>query len=138
MCAGIDTNGDAMKIEFDEIDQDILGQRTALRDGIEGPRIGDYVRFATGEIERFSHDFGEVLQTSPRGSFYLSGCGNASLSCGSLNPPIPASTIKLTEEKMDGAFWFFHHGSVGPHRRVNCTAPCRVYQTSTPYDGFVT
>ncbi len=60
-------------VSFDAIDQAILDKRLGARELIDRPRTGDFVRFPTGEIERFSHDWGDALQTSPirAGSFYL-------------------------------------------------------------------
>lgn len=119
---------------FDDIDQAILEKRMAERDLIAGPRTGDYVRFPTGEIERFSHDWDDALQTSPirAGSFYLHSHGEASFS-GSLNPAIPASSLSLSDENMNGEFWFFHHGSAGADRGVRFKVPCRVYDTKAAY-----
>lgn len=126
-------------VSFDSIDQEILDKRIATRDLIARPRTGDFVRFASGEVERLSHDWQNAFQTSPirAGSFYLHDHGGSSFS-GSLNPLIPADSLSLTDEKMDGEFWFFHHGRPGADRGVRFTVSCRVYETSAKYDGFVT
>jgi hypothetical protein len=125
-----------MNFVFDEVDREIMKKRVAAREMIDGPRIGDYVIFPSGEIERFSHDWDGSLQTSPAevGSFYLGDSGMASFS-GGLNPPIGAETLSLTEKKMDGDFWFFHHGIMGAHRGVHFQAPCRVYSTTAEHHG---
>lgn len=82
--------------QLDHIDQQILDAAVALRDQIEGPRIGDFVLFPTGQLERFSHDWGDGgIQTSPGGSFFLSRSGHGSLSCGGLNPCIPAESLAI-------------------------------------------
>lgn len=124
--------------EFDEIDQKILEECVAARDKIDRPRIGDFVRFPTGQLERFSYDCGDRLQTSPirAGSFYLGRDGLASFS-GSLNPPIPLDSVRLTDETLQGEFWFFHHNQVGAGRGVGFSIPCRVYSTTAAYDGFL-
>lgn len=127
-----------MQFQFDAKDDEIRAVRMAERDAIDRPRRGDYVRFPTGEVERFSNEFGTALQTSPiwAGSFHLHAGGVSSFS-GSLNPPIPADSLTLTTERMDGKFWFFHHGETGAHRGVYFAMPCRVYETTAPYHGFV-
>lgn len=124
--------------EFDMIDQEILDKRMAARELIDRPRTGDFVRFPSGELERFSHDWEDAFQTSPihAGSFYLHDHGHGSFS-GSLNPAIPSDSLSLTGEKMGGEFWFFHHGSAGAGRGVRFTVPCRVYETSAAYNGFL-
>lgn len=125
-------------VSFDARDQEILEKRMVARELIAGPRNGDYVRFPSGEIERFSHNWGDALQTSPvrAGSFYLHDHGEGSFS-GSLNPAIPASSLSLSDEKMEGGFWFFHHGQAGAGRGVRFKVPCRVYDTKATYGGFV-
>ena len=125
--------------QFDGIDKAHLEVCVAARDAILRPRIGDFVRFPTGEVERFSHDWEEDFQTSPlwAGSFYLSACGNASFS-GSLHPAIPLSSLTLAEERMEGKFWFFHHNSAGAGRGVSFSIPCRTYTTTAKYKGYLT
>lgn len=124
---------------LDSIDQVILAERLAARAQIGQPCIGDYVRFQTGELERISHDHGAKLQTSPlwAGSFYLLSNGNASFS-GGLNPCIPQDSLALTDEVMPDAFWFFHHSQSGPGRGVRFSVPCRIYDTTAKYDGYLT
>lgn len=124
-------------IYLDEIDQEILAKRVACREQINAPRIGDFVLFPTGELERFSHNWGDALQTSPSGSFYLQGDGEGSLSCGGLNPSTPRNELKLTNASLPGSFWFFHHNSAGAGRGVYFKILCRVYSTSAKYDGFL-
>lgn len=125
--------------QFDATDQALLAKLTLAREQIARPRIGDYVRFSTGELERFSHDWDVGLQTSPvwAGSYYLCSHGNASFS-GGLNPPIPFESLTLAEEVMDGDFWFFHHNMAGAGRGVSFSIPCRVYSTTSKYGGFLT
>lgn len=126
-------------IEFDAIDQAHLGKVMVSREQIVRPRMGDFVRFPSGEIERFSHDWQDDLQTSPlwAGSFYLGGHGNASFS-GGLNPAIPFDSLTHSEQTMSGEFWFFHHNSPGAGRGVYFQIPCRVYTTTAEYQGFLT
>ena len=124
-----------MTYQFDAIDEEIKNSRFAERELIEGPRMGDYILFPTGELERFSHDWGESLQTSPSGSFHLQGSGH--LTCGGLNPATPLCNIKPTMATLPGLFWFFHHGRAGAGRAVHCSIPCRVFSTSATYEGFL-
>ncbi|XJC74202.1 hypothetical protein ACHFCA_27345 [Delftia tsuruhatensis] len=56
-----------MTLEMGKHDQERLAQIQANRERIEGPRIGDFVVFSTGQIERFSHAWDDCLQTSPAG-----------------------------------------------------------------------
>lgn len=125
--------------QFDATDQKILDQIMPVRDQIRGPRLGDYVHFPTGQLERISNNFGTILQTSPdwAGAYFLHSHGDASFS-GGLNPSIPLDSLTLTDEVMLGQFWFFHHGQVGVGRRVNFSISCRIYATSAEYQGYIT
>jgi hypothetical protein len=122
---------------FDEKDEEIRLMSMAARDQIDGIRIGDYLLFPTGQLERFSHDWGSDFQTSPSGSFFLSDDGHVHLSCGGLNPGTPLDAVTLTKAALPGSFWFFHHGRIGGGRRVDCNAPCRVFRTTAKYSGFL-
>lgn len=123
--------------QFDERDAELLAKRVHERDAITSPRIGDYIRFPSGELERFSSGWVDGLQTSPGGSFYLCHNGAASFS-GSLNPSTPRDKITLTSETLPGSFWFFHHDLPGAGRGVYFDIPCRVYTTTADYTGFIT
>lgn len=126
------------QIQFDAKDQSILDGIFAEREQVNTPRVGDFVRFPTGELERISHRWPDGFQTSPTrsGSYYLCSEGNASYS-GGLNPSIPKESLLPIDELMDGQFWFFHHGCAGAHRGVYFSIPCRVYETTAPYQGFL-
>lgn len=125
--------------QFDATDQALLDKLIVAREQIARPRIGDYVRFPTGEVERFSHDWGDGLQTSPEwaGSYYLCSHGNASFS-GGLNPSIQFESLTLPGKSASGDFWFFHHNMAGAGRGVMFSIPCRVYATTSEYRGFLT
>lgn len=123
---------------LDPIDQTYLDKASALRLQIKGLAIGDYVLFPTGELERFSHDWGDDIQTSPGGSFYLLEDGRGSLSAGGLNPTIPASSVEqIPGVTLMGRFWFFHHAIAGAGRGVYVDCVCRVFTTSASYRGFL-
>lgn len=121
---------------LDEIDKAILQDRITARARINGPAVGDYILFPTGELERFSHDWVDGLQTSPGGSFYLFNTGSASFS-GGLNPSTPRDAMQLTDTKLPGEFWFFHHDRAGAGRGVYFTIECRLFKTTANYDGFL-
>lgn len=115
-----------MPPKFDEKDAEILAHRVALREMRRGPRVGDYLVFPDGHVERFSYDWGEDIQTSQGGSFYL-GEGSASFS-GGLNEALPKAAMEDTGAFLSGRFWFFHHGHVTAHNGVDVVAPCRVFR----------
>lgn len=125
-----------MNNHLDSKDQDTLAKIVAVRGEIAGPRVGDFVLFDSGQLERISHDWGEDLQTSPAGSIYLCPNGHGSFS-GGMNPATPLVNMKVTTATLLGAFWFFHHGIAGGGRGVYFQVPCRVYQTTAPYEGFM-
>lgn len=123
---------------LDNIDQSYLETATLLRRQIKGPDIGDYVLFPSGELERFSHDWGNGFQTSPGGSFYLLANGRSSFSSGGLNPTIPVESIEeFPGARLLGRFWFFHHGRAGAGRGVYVDSECRVFRTSSAFSGFL-
>jgi len=112
----------------DEQDMDIALESWESREEIDGPRIGDFVEFSDGVVHRFSHDWGDGMQTSKEGSIYLRKDGSASFS-GGLNPCIPVDTLENTGKRKPGAFWFFHHDHWCAHNGVRFTIPCRVFKT---------
>lgn len=106
------------------------------RDKIRGPRVGDYIFLLDGTIQRFSHDWGDSLQTSEGGSFCLSSDGLVSFS-GGLNPSIPKNKIKETfvnysdatdYNGMTGRFWIYYNGRLCHGSQTNVDLVCRVYK----------
>ena len=98
----------------------------------------NHMGFCLCELERFSHDMGDAIQTSPGGSFYLNADGRSSLSCGGLHPPIPTDSIEVIDGvTLQGRFWFFQHQQAGAGRGVYVDCACRVFMTSSPFDGFL-
>jgi hypothetical protein len=124
-----------MRPQFDERDEEILRAREAIFNRVAGPRVGDFLRTADGVL-RFTHDWGDSIQTTVRAkhpcygdaSFYLSD-GYASFS-GSLDPAIDKKILIDTGETMPGSFWFFHHDHAGAERGVSCSMICRVFEIS--------
>lgn len=122
-----------MRLTFDERDAEILHKRETAFNLVSGPRVGDFLRTADGML-RFTHDWGDSIQTTVRAkhpcygdaSFYLSE-GYASFS-GSLDPAIDKKSLRDTGEIMQGSFWFFHHDSAGADRGVSCAIACRVFE----------
>ena len=114
---------------MDERDTRLKDMRIAALDLIKGPRVGDFCIFPDGTVTRFTHDWGDSIQTMSlnfAGSFYL-GYGYVSYS-GGLDPSIPKSKIKELDEKRDGSFWLFHHDHHIAHNDISFLAPCRVYK----------
>ncbi|MHC3436454.1 MULTISPECIES: hypothetical protein [Delftia] len=125
-----------MTLEMGKHDQERLAQIQANRERIEGPRIGDFVVFSTGQIERFSHAWDDCLQTSPSGSFFLHASGSGEFS-GALNPHTPRQSLELTRATLPGTFWFFRDGRAQPGGRVDFSIPCRVFRTAETYTGYL-
>lgn len=122
-------------VRFDARDEEIRQQRITAWQQRQGPRVGDFVLMNDGTTRRFTHDWGEDIQTTSsyyptHGSFYF-GDGYCSYS-GGLDPAILKTSIEDTGETRDGTVWFFHHGCSGAHRGVHCTIPCRVYRQLPP------
>jgi hypothetical protein len=120
---------------FDERDAAIVATRTASLDELDGPRVGDYVRFADGTERRISYAtpaewLPEVdsIQTSDGGSWYL-GDGYVSFS-GGLHPGVERASLTLTDETQRGSVWIFHHDYATAHNGVNASIPFRVYECS--------
>ena len=119
----------------DEKDLELLQARIDKRDKLQGPRIGDFVQMLDGTERRFTHDWGNEIQTTVGNghtcfgdvSIYLDRDGYASFS-GSLDRPIDKTGLVLTEETKPGRFWFFHHDYATAHNGVYVKAPCRVFK----------
>jgi len=122
------------EVRPDAANDRIAAEREARRDECAKPRVGDYVRYPDGHMERISHDWGDLLQTSTGGSWYLSANGGASFS-GSLNHGVPADRLNLTEERRPGRFWFFDRDWPRAHSAVYVTIDCRVYAVREEQGG---
>jgi hypothetical protein len=122
-----------MNDNLDARDQEILEKRIELLNDKKGIRVGDYIRFADGELRRVSYiwrydDADQSIQTSKGGSYYL-GDGFVSMS-GSLFTGIKPDTLTPTTELMAGSVWFFHHNLAGAGRGKNAYINFRVYECS--------
>ena len=121
-----------MNPTFDDHDQVMADICKASRNKRRGPRIGDFVDMPDGRTMRFSHDWGDDIQISEGGSYYLMASGGVSMS-GGLEPAIDKAKLTKTRRAQPGTFWFFHHGHSRAHNGVYFQIPCRVYK----YDGGV-
>ena len=123
-----------MKTNLDAKDAALYQARLTDWGAIDGPRVGDFVEMLDGTLRRFTHDWGESIQTTVGDrhpcagdqSFYWGG-DYMSFS-GSLDPAIPKLSLELTEQKRDGWAWFFHHDEMRAHNGVSVAVPCRVYR----------
>lgn len=114
---------------FSNRDDDLRAKRLVRWCARVGPRVGDFVRLPCGKLQRLAHDWGDSIQTTDHGSFYLYGCAHADMS-GSLDPGFARSRFRDSGQIRDGLFWFFHHDRAGAHRGVYFTMPCRIYHLS--------
>ena len=119
---------------------EMLAERIAAYDKIEGPRVGDYLDFAepqrsgyegrTASSFRIAHDWGDRVQPAAcggdTGSFYVS-VGSMSYS-GGLTPPIPTSRLEATGLHRSGCLWFFSENITGAGRGVHFSAQFRVFR----------
>jgi hypothetical protein len=96
----------------------------------EGPRVGDFIRFACGTERRIGADWGRGLgvQTAKGGRFCIDR-GMADHSGGYFGINEKAA-LTDTGETQPGEAWFFHHGEVRAHNGVDVLAPFRIF-TST-------
>jgi hypothetical protein len=116
-------------------DFDILQQRQAAFDLQDGPRIGDFVRFAEdGTLRRFTYSWtdceGGIQTTHPKfslGSFHINSMGHCDYS-GAMDHQIPVDGLTLLDEQIDGRVWFFSGGWARAHSGVEAKIPCRVYE----------
>lgn len=121
---------------FDAVDAQILAIRERAFNEMPGPRVGDFLRVPEGVL-RFTHDWGDAIQTTVRpshpcngdGSFYLAE-GNVSFS-GSLDSSISKELLRDTGETLEGSFWFFHHDFWGAGNGVYFRIPCRVFELTS-------
>lgn len=115
-----------MDLRYAERDRQIIESRIEQYNKQQGPRVGDFLKLPNGEYHRFSHHWGDGLQTSKDGSFYF-GNGYVSFS-GSLDPSIKLSRIVPTEETKLGRVWIFSQDSMGAGRAVYAKVAFRVFE----------
>ena len=97
-------------------DEDLFLEMEKEYNEIKEIRIGDWIRFKDGKMNRVTHiwDFrdeglGLKVQSggSEFGSFYF-GHGYISYS-GGLDPGVKGDTLELTDDVKYGQIWFFHN-----------------------------
>jgi len=118
---------------LDARDTEILAHRMAQLNEREGPRVGDWVILQgdgdfNERLRRFTHDWGDTIQTNDpgdSGSFYL-GDGYCSYS-GALAPGIDKKSLTNSGQTRLGRVWFFRHNIHEAHNRVNTAAEFRVF-----------
>lgn len=115
---------------FDERDAAICAERAAPILTNPHPVVGDFVVFADGVTRRVSYNWGDAVQTSDHGSFYLyNGGGDFS---GALFTSVPVDTLTKTEETRPGRVWIFHHNYTCAGGAVHTEVPFKVWTCSLP------
>ena len=112
--------------------EQILNDRTAKFNERQGARVGDFLKLRNGNYVRFSHNWGEDIQTACEwsGSFYL-----ASSSCsfsGSLYGAIKHKLMRQIDETKKGAVWFFNNDEARAHNGFNTEMDFRVFEIIDP------
>jgi hypothetical protein len=115
------------KAELDIENVAILAARQTQLDARTVIDVGDFV--IDGEkILRVAHDWGDSVQLSDGrfgASFYL-GDGYLDFS-GGLDPSIEKNRFSLTDERREGAVWFFSQNRTGAHNGYHTNATFRVW-----------
>lgn len=113
---------------LDAKDQEIVCKIFKQFEEHKGPRVGDFIIMKDGNIERFSHDWGDDIQTCFGGSFWIGNSGNVEFS-GGLNSAVMKNELELVPDDIQlGEFWIFHHHRVEAHNGVYFNLPCRTYK----------
>jgi hypothetical protein len=89
------------------------------------PKVGECLVYK-GRYVRFSHDWGDSLQTSTGGHFYL-GDGYMSMS-GSLNHGVAKKDIELTSQQRMVGVWFFDNNHAGAGQGRDFAVKVRVWK----------
>lgn len=111
--------------------EQILADRMARFDRMPGPRVGDFLRLPridprVPEFDRFTHDWGDTLQTGGMSGSYYHGGSHLCYS-GGLDPGIAKADIVATGETWHGEVWFFDRDIAGKGRGVYFSAPMRIF-----------
>ncbi len=120
---------------LDERDRALLIKAISKREarGVAFPIVGDVLRYPDGELKRAAHVWDED-GTQPAsgsyscGSYCLSLQGGGAAYSGGLEGSVAHDRLKLTDERQDVAFWFFHHDRAMAHNAVQCSVPVRVWE----------
>lgn len=116
--------------------EEIITRRMNQREKLDGPQVGDFVILdptqEPTEYHRFSHDWGDVIQTARGGSIYLVEGGWGSFS-GALDPSIPKTKLFKTGLKRPGRFWIFQndYATAGNGYEFKVPVPVWVYDKTS-------
>lgn len=114
--------------------EEILENRVALYNQRSGARVGDYLQLPHGELTRFTHDWGDSIQTggSDGGSYYI---GNGYLSySGGLDSGVQKKDIRKTNKTKSGSVWFFDGDVSGANRGVYFNVEFRIFKLKKDAD----
>lgn len=114
---------------LDATDLAILAQIVEGMAKREGPRPGDFIRFACGAERRIGVVVGWGVQAAKAGSFCIDR-GLADHSGSYFYELILKETLADSGDTQPGDAWFFHHGEVRAHNGVDVRAPFRIYTSS--------
>jgi len=126
-----DKHSELLQIQQAEKDFDIIQSRLQAYDQVKGPRVGDFLNISYGKYVRFTHHWGDSIQTGPDSSGYCLTENSISYS-GSLDPSIPIELFEPYEYEpiKEGQIWAFSNGWAGAGRGVYLNVPFRVFQIS--------
>lgn len=117
-----------MAPRFDDRDARIVAERCAKWEQRDGPRVGDFCQLKDGSLRRFTHDHGDVIQTTVTdqcGDFYLGS--NFMRYSGALDHALPKRIFERMPFARKGSCWIFHHDQPRAHNDVKTEVNCRVY-----------
>lgn len=116
-----------------EKDKEILRRRAERFDARRGPKVGEWILFTDGVMERISYRWPGGFQTSDGGRFYLDD--DYARYSGSLNETVPSKHIHPTDEMKRARFWFFHDDWWGADRGIDVSFPARVWEADVASDN---
>lgn len=117
-----------LKADADKKNLAILQERQLFLDKREGIGVGDFVLDGDRTF-RVAHDWGDRVQLTDGiygASFYL-GSGYVEFS-GGLNPSIDKERFLSTNERKEGAVWFFSEDWAEAHNGYYTQATFRVWK----------
>lgn len=119
--------------KIDETDRQLLKERSNEFNEKPGARLGDFIKLKNGKLLRITviHEDDDVQAIgTTKSNIYLGGGTFVQHNgcCGDIICKL--NQLKQTDESQMGGVWFFHHGEVGPDRRVDLQMNFRVYKIS--------
>lgn len=115
---------------------EIVTARLAARRGSDKgkPRVGDLIRYATGETRRVSYVWDDGVQPGD-GSYHLTRSGHCSMS-GGLDPNVPFAALTDTGLFEHAAVWIFDLDWSGAGRGVDFRIPFRVWAVDPSVESY--